>query len=633
MTMEKIYAFIFVLNCFLNIHPGARAIGINYGLNGDDLPSPSDAISLLQSRNISKVRLFEPNSVVLTALKDSGIDVILGTENQNLQSFASDPSTATSWVNTNVVPYASSLNFEYIAVGNEVIPGDLAQYVPSAMQNIDAALFAAGFAIPVSHAVSMSIMGPSFPPSNGVFSTEATPIMTEILKFLSSKNSSLLVNAYTWFPRQSDPNNVQLEYALIDDAAKPVTDNSLIYQNLFDAMVDTVYAGMEKVGVSNVDIVVAETGWPTAGSTDATIENAQKFNNNLIKLLASGKGTPRKPGKVVEAYIFALFNENLKPEGAWAIGVNYGLNGDNLPSPSDVVSLLKSRKIQKIRLFEPNAAVLTALQGSGISVILGTENQNLQSFALDPSAAASWVATNIIPYALSVNFVHVGVVNGAVGNDAIPGTLAQYGPSAMQNIDTAIFAAGFAVPVSTAVSMQILGPSFPPSNGVFSAEATPIMTQILTFLSSKNYPLLLNVYTWFPRLDDPNNVHLDYALLEDTATPVPDNSLIYQNLFDAMVDTVYAAMEKVGVSNVDIVVAETGWPSAGNIDATVENAQRYNNNLIKLLASGKGTPRKPGKVVEAYIFALFNENLKPEGVEQNWGLFYPNMAEVYHVDF
>ncbi|KAK4489556.1 hypothetical protein RD792_005365 [Penstemon davidsonii] len=327
MTMEKIYAFIFVLNCFLNIHPGARAIGINYGLNGDDLPSPSDAISLLQSRNISKVRLFEPNTAVLTALKDSSIDVILGTENQNLQSFASDPSAATSWVNTNVVPYASSLNFEYIAVGNEVIPGDLAQYVPSAMQNIDAALFAAGFAIPVSHAVSMSVMGPSFPPSNGVFSTEATPIMTEILKFLSSKNSSLLVNAYTWFPRQSEPNNVQLEYALIDDAAKPVIDNSLIYQNLFDAMVDTVYAGMEKVGVSNVDIVVAETGWPTAGSTDATIENAQKFNNNLIKLLASGKGTPRKPGKVVEAYIFALFNENLKPEG---VEQNWGLFYPNM---------------------------------------------------------------------------------------------------------------------------------------------------------------------------------------------------------------------------------------------------------------------------------------------------------------
>ncbi|KAL2540162.1 Glucan endo-1 [Abeliophyllum distichum] len=100
-----------------------------------------------------------------------------------------------------------------------------------------------------------------------------------------------------------------------------------------------------------------------------------------------------------------------------------------------------------------------------------------------------------------------------------------------------------------------------------------------------------------------------------------------------MVDSVYSALEKVGGSTIDIVVSETGWPSAGNTDATVENAKTYANNLVSHVASGQGTPKRPGKALETYIFAMFNENLKPAGFERNFGLYYPDMTEVYHVNF
>ncbi|GKB70700.1 putative glucan endo-1,3-beta-glucosidase GVI [Tanacetum coccineum] len=99
-----------------------------------------------------------------------------------------------------------------------------------------------------------------------------------------------------------------------------------------------------------------------------------------------------------------------------------------------------------------------------------------------------------------------------------------------------------------------------------------------------------------------------------------------------MVDSVYSAAEKVGAGGLNIVVAESGWPSNGNGEYTTPSlAQTYNQNLVR--HAGSGTPKNPGKSVETYVFALFNENQKTPGVEQNFGLFYPDMSEVYHIDF
>lgn len=82
-----------------------------------------------------------------------------------------------------------------------------------------------------------------------------------------------------------------------------------------------------------------------------------------------------------------------------------------------------------------------------------------------------------------------------------------------------------------------------------------------------------------------------------------------------------------------VVISETRWPSQGEGEepANIENAKTYNTNLIK--HGQVGTPKRPGKGLEAYILALFNEDLKPKGSEQQWGLFYPDMTEVYHADF
>ncbi|XP_073121829.1 putative glucan endo-1,3-beta-glucosidase GVI [Henckelia pumila] len=222
----------------------------------------------------------------------------------------------------------------------------------------------------------------------------------------------------------------------------------------------------------------------------------------------------------------------------------------------------------------------------------------------------------------------------SAGNEVIPGELAKYVPGAMQNLAAALDAAKLGgIGVSTAVPMSVLGPpSFPPSQGVFSPETVPFMTRIVSILAARKSPLLVNVYPYFPRAAEPEHVSLDYALLQGSAAPVHDGPLTYHNLFDAMVDTVHAALEKIGGENIEIVVSETGWPTQGAADASVGNAQIYVNNLIGLVSSGQGTPRRPNKNIDAYIFSLFNEDLKPQGIERHWGLYYPDLTEVYHAN-
>ncbi|KAJ6303135.1 hypothetical protein OIU77_017087 [Salix suchowensis] len=105
-------------------------------------------------------------------------------------------------------------------------------------------------------------------------------------------------------------------------------------------------------------------------------------------------------------------------------------------------------------------------------------------------------------------------------------------------------------------------------------------------------------------------------------------------MFDAQLDAVYSAMKRLGYGDVDIVVAETGWPSVGDPNqpgVSMENAISYNKNLVKHINSGKGTPLMPNRTFETYVFSLFNENLKPSVSERNFGLFKPDLTPVYDV--
>ncbi|KAK3138935.1 hypothetical protein QOZ80_5AG0375400 [Eleusine coracana subsp. coracana] len=317
--------------------------------------------------------------------------------------------------------------------------------------------------------------------------------------------------------------------------------------------------------------------------------------------------------------VFACF-----PKSVQSIGVSYGMSGDNLPSPSTVVDMYKSNGIANMRLYAPDQAALQAVGGTGIGVVVGAPNDVLSNLAASPAAAASWVRNNIEAYP-TVSFKCV-----CVGNE-VDGSATQNLVPAMENVRSALIAAGLDhIRVTTSVSQAILGGYKPPSEAEFTSEAQGFMGPVLKFLARTGAPLMASVYPYFTYATNPSIMDVSYALFTAPSAVMQDGTYEYQNLFDATVDSFYVAMGNNGGSGVPLVVAESGWPSSGGVAASPENAAIYNQNLINHV--GRGTPRHPG-AIETYLFSMFNENLKESGVEQNWGLFYPNMKRVYPISF
>ncbi|KAG6469145.1 hypothetical protein ZIOFF_073843 [Zingiber officinale] len=307
---------------------------------------------------------------------------------------------------------------------------------------------------------------------------------------------------------------------------------------------------------------------------------------------------------------------------------------DNLPPPSVTAALLQSTTISKLRLYGVDPAVIQSFAGTNISLVIGVANADVASLASDPAAAASWVSANVFPYvgASSISIVSVG--NEAL--DSGDSSLASNLLPAMQNLLYALSAstAASAVKVSTVHSMTVLSQSDPPSSGAFRPEFVDTLKGILSFLRDSGAPFMINPYPYFAYASDPRPDTLAFCLFQSNPGRVDGGSkLAYTNMFDAQVDAVRSAINALGFPEVEIVVAETGWPYKGDPDevgASVDNAKAFVGNLVAHLRSLTGTPLMPGRSVDTYLFSLYDEDLKPGPTsERSFGLYRADQTMNY----
>ncbi|KAI6685487.1 hypothetical protein NL676_031400 [Syzygium grande] len=290
--------------------------------------------------------------------------------------------------------------------------------------------------------------------------------------------------------------------------------------------------------------------------------------------------------------------------------------------------LLARNSIGRMRIYDPDQATRQAMRGSNIELILGVPNDNLQALT-DASTASNWVQNNVAAFSSDVKIKYI-----AVGNEVPPGDAkAAYVLPAMQNIQNALASANLQgqIKVSTAIDTGLLGVSYTRSNGAFSDTASQFINPIISFLVNNGSPLLANIYPYFSYTESMQSIDLAYALFTSPGVVVTDGAYQYQNLFDALVDTLYSALERAGGSSLAIVVSESGWPSEGGTAASLDNAGTYYANLISHVK--QGTPKKAGQAIEAYLFAMFDENLKDAGFEQHFGLFTPSKQPKYQLTF
>ncbi|KAJ6671784.1 GLUCAN ENDO-13-BETA-GLUCOSIDASE BG1-RELATED-RELATED [Salix viminalis] len=267
---------------------------------------------MLQSLNVSRLKLYDSNPKVLLAFSNSNVEFIVGIGNEYLQDMA-DPVKAQNWVQQNLQPYLAQTKITCISVGNEVFMSNdtpLWSNLLPAMKMLYKTLVDLGLdkQVIVTSAHPYTVIGISYPPSSGTFRQDIIEYMHAILAFHSQTKSPFLINAYPFFAYKDDPTQTSLEYVLFQPNQGMTDPNTnLHYDNMLYAQVDAVYSAIKAVGYTDVEVKISETGWPSKGDPSevgSTVQNAELYPSNLLKRIQKKEGTPAKPSVPIDIYVF-----------------------------------------------------------------------------------------------------------------------------------------------------------------------------------------------------------------------------------------------------------------------------------------------------------------------------------------
>ncbi|KAJ0243412.1 X8 domain-containing protein [Hirschfeldia incana] len=272
--------------------------------------------------------------------------------------------------------------------------------------------------------------------------------------------------------------------------------------------------------------------------------------------------------------------------------------------PKTVVQMLKDNNVQEVKLFDADTNTMVALAGSGIEVMVAIPNDQLKAMG-SYNRAKDWVRRNMTRFNDDVKIKYV-----AVGNEP-------FLTSSQRIIHKPNVSSTLQHPKGTKRSRsRRLHQSHRPFERrrlhLSPGQPRPIRREL---------PSPVNIYP-FLSLYLSSDFPFDYAFFNGQNT-INDNGVVYSNVFDANFDTLLASLKALGHGDMTVIVGEVGWPTDGDKNANIPNAERFYAGLLPKLAANKSTPMRPG-YIEVYPFGFLDEDAKsiaPGNFERHWGIF------------
>ncbi|KAG2730440.1 hypothetical protein I3760_01G292200 [Carya illinoinensis] len=309
--------------------------------------------------------------------------------------------------------------------------------------------------------------------------------------------------------------------------------------------------------------------------------------------------------------------------------------------PVHIATAISSLGFNSIRVLNPDPTLTRAFTYTNTTLFLTIPNPLVKPIASNRSMALRWLYVHVVPF-----YPRARITTISVGNDflsASPSGFYSFLLPAIRNVHLALRNLGIRkISVSTSFSfVNIISTPFPPSSAEFQGLASDnLIKPLLQFLRDTNSSFLINIYPYkVYRLNC--EIPIGFALFQEHPFNFRDDLITgvrYRNLFDMMVDAAISAMTAVGFENIPVVVAETGWPSSGDaleVDANSAYAEMYLRGLVAHLKSGLGTPLRKEGVAEAYIYELFDDEVRRGTTrhERSWGILFSNMTKKYEIEF
>ncbi|KAK6124661.1 hypothetical protein DH2020_041596 [Rehmannia glutinosa] len=298
-----------------------------------------------------------------------------------------------------------------------------------------------------------------------------------------------------------------------------------------------------------------------------------------------------------------------------------------------VVDLLLQNGVPEARVYTSQEDILQAFAGSGISLTITIFNISSISSYED---ARAWIHKKS-PYISTSNVRRVFLGDQAFARGLTDKTFLNSALNALEFIQTALNEAGYGDLVKATLPhpFTILKDNITkPSEAEFKDVIKEEILRLIRFIQANDAPFVIEL---FPiEIITLLNMDPSFGFPDNKSTHVVTdvNGAVYTNVFEFVYDSFVWALEKSGAPNLKPVVSQVGWPTDAYPGASSANAERFFKSLLPLVASNKGTPKRPGSPIDTYVHCLADENRNPSSAPhaRHWGIYRSNGEPKYKID-